>query len=270
METETETKYTLVYDRIIEYRKVGSAPDGHYEWDVDEIVNTWPMDTWNDLSAVATDGNLLTFSASDGVASFTFTIAQAESVDLTANKMKIDFLLESYPWDASGDTYVALVSHIETERETGTEGEDGTDVVEDVMISFNEVVDTRGFIPFGEYSWAKTAEATRSSNATMGEGDGQIQVERSGENTTDGIGLSSTTTTINVVASSAPQTQTAEAGTTFQEIAFSFVGAAQGADRIFWDPEAGVGYADDGSSAAGRLFGYVGVVTASVAMLFAF
>ena len=29
-ETETETQYTVVFDRLIEYRKIGNAADDHY------------------------------------------------------------------------------------------------------------------------------------------------------------------------------------------------------------------------------------------------
>lgn len=271
VQTETETKYKLVYDRIIEYRKVGSAADDHYEWDVDEIVNTWPLDTWGELTPVESDGDTLTFSASDGVASFKFTISQVDSFDLTANRMKIDVLVEDYPWDASGDTFLALISQVETKRKTKTDGgEPGTNMVEDVTINFADVVDTAGFIPFGEYNWAKSAEASSrmmdGGNAT--DGDSAIQVERSDQNITDGFSVSEAATTIDVIASTAPDTQ-ANGETTLKEIAFSFVGeAAQGASRIYWDPEAGVGYNADDSS-AGRAFGSFSLVlgVSSVGML---
>jgi hypothetical protein len=272
METETETQYTLVYDRILEYRKVGDAVDDHYEWGIDQVVAEWSMDTWDTLTPLEDDGNLLTFSASDGVATFSFTIAQSDSLDLTTNKIKIDFLLENYPWDASGDTFVALVSHIETERTTEIEGgAGGNDVVSEVLIDFREAVDTIGFVPFGDYSWATTAEATvfvsggAVDNNTTETGGDAIAIQRivDAENSTGIVGRSNTQT-ISVIASSAPTT----ADSKYTEIAFSFVGAAQGADRIFWDPEVGVGYGASSSAAAARMVGSLVVIAAaSLAMV---
>ncbi len=247
-ETETETQYTLVYDRLIEYRKGGDADDDHYEWGVDEIVAELSLDSWDELTALETNGDLITFSATTGIATFTFTIAQTDSEDITTNKMKIDFLLENYPWDASGDTFVALVSHIESERKTETETEGpGADRVTDVMIDFEDAVDTIGFVPFGQYTWATSAEATFNvvdmddANAT------DVMISRSANVTR------SETATISVIASTSPTTQSSIDTSTYQEIAFSFVGAGQGADRIFWDPETGVGYTSSASRYVGTL-----------------
>jgi hypothetical protein len=274
--TETKTQYTLVYDRIIEYRKVGDASDDHYEWGIDEIVAEWFMDTWETMTPLETDGNLLSFSATDGMATFNFTLAQTDSVDLTSNKMKIDFLLENYPWDVSGDTFVALVSHIETERKTHIVS-DETHIhgVSDVTIDFQDVVESDtvlGFIPFGDYSWATTAEATvtgvSDSTSVNGTDTGDdIAIERMAgdENATGVVSLSDITTeTIDVIASSSPTT----ADSKFTEIAFSFVGAAQGSDRIYWDPEAGVGYQGTSSSAVagGRVFGSLAVMVLAASL----
>ena len=258
-EEEIETQYTIVYDRILEYRNSHDGNDENYEWD--EVVNEWPLNMWDTLSELETDGDLLKFSASDGIATFSFTIAQTDSMDLTTNKMKIDFLLENYPWDASGDTFVALVSHIETERTTeldrGYGG--GEDEVTEAVIDFQEAVDTIGFIPFGDYSWEKTAEATTF---------GTSEIVVNGTDNFDGlVGLSDVTETIAVIASSAPTTDNSK----YTEIAFSFVGAAQGADRIYWDPEAGVGYgygSSADSAAASRLVGVAAMAAASFATVF--
>jgi len=201
------------------------------------------MDNWDELSAVQSNGNLLTFSATVGVATFNFTIAQADSADISTNKMKIDFLLENYPWAETGDTFVALVSHIETERKTETKTEGpGSDRVSDVLIDFEDAVDTVGFIPFGEYTWASTAEATVTTAGFDDLNGTDVTVARS-DNFTN-----SQTATISVVASTSNSTKSDSGNSTFQEIAFSFVGAGQGADRIFWDPEAGIGYATSGAS----------------------
>lgn len=237
-ETETETQYKVKFDRLIEYRKAGatveisrsggSSPsdDEGYQWGVDEIVAEVALDSWTDFTPIDVDGNIMTFSTSalDGNATFTFHIAQADdsNTDVTANKMKIDFLLQDYQWNST-DTYVALICGIETEREVKveTEDEDGTKSrqASDVVIDFDDAIDSIGVIPFGEYTWADFAEVGNSTNST----DMEI---------------------IEVVATS-PE------GADSTEIAFSFVGAGMGASKIYWDPEAGVGYrAGDEASGA--------------------
>ena len=284
--TDIRTKYTLIYDRLIEYRKNGTASDGHYEWGIDEIVAEYPMDKWDELTAVQTNGDLLTFSATVGMATFNFTISQSDATDISTNKMKIDFLLENYPWAESGDTYIALVSHVETERKTRT-GREGpeSDRVSDILIDFDDAAQTIGFVPFGEYTWASTAEATVTTPAVGDLNGTGVMVERSANNTgfnatgnstasgtsgnftsagTAGNYTNTRTATISVVASSSNRTDPGPGprpnDNTFQEIAFSFVGAGKGADRIFWDPEAGIGY----SSSAARMVGSLVLLASSV------
>ena len=260
-ETETETQYTVVFDRLIEYRKVGNAADDHYEWNVDEVVAEWPLNTWEPLSDIQTTAdNRTVFSATTGMVTFTFTISQTDSEDLTTNKMKIDFLLENYPWDASGNTFIALVSRIETEREI--EMDDGEeDQVSDVLINFKDAVDTIGFVPFGEYTWATNAEATFVTTTTSGNSS-SIGMDVGTMNSTNVMIERSTTTSQNqttIIAVIASKSSSATVGgtsadSTLEEIAFSFVGAGQGANRIYWDPEAGIGYT---SSASSHLVGSV-------------
>ena len=267
-ETETETQYTVVFDRLLEYRKVGNSPDDHYEWGVDEVVAEWRLNTWDPLSDIQTTAdNRTIFSATTGMATFTFTIAQTDSDDLTTNKMKIDFLLENYPWDSSGNTYVALVSRIETEREIETDTTDGNDQVSDVLINFKDAVDTIGFVPFGEYTWATTAEATFVATPTTG-----MEDDGTANSTNVAVGRSTTagqnqTTTISVIASksSSSTMQTSTSNSTMEEIAFSFVGAGQGANRIFWDPEAGIGYS---SSSASKVVGSLMISVLSIGLMF--
>jgi hypothetical protein len=204
------------------------------------------MNTWSDFTPIVQDGNLMTFSAStlNDLATFTFTIAQADRGAITANKMKIDFLLENYPWAASGDTFVALICSVETERqvEIETEEEDGpaSRQAMDVIIDFEDTVSTIGFIPFGEYTWAETAEATPGDNNTT---------STMSSETIAVIG----TTPVNVA---------------YREIAFSFVGAGQGASRIYWDPEAGIGYSSAEAQSSGvSLRCFWGVVATAVSFV---
>ena len=86
---------------------------------------------------------------------------------------------------------------------------------------------TIGFTPFGLYTWARTAEATIN------------RLNTHDSNTTDVVSEGSQnasctqTTTISVIASTPTKIDMLSSNSAFQEIAFSFVGAGQGADRIF-------------------------------------
>jgi hypothetical protein len=261
MESETETGFEVRFDKLIEYRKGGvssgiisrSAGSEAYEFGVDEVVAEWDMRDWSGFSAVSTseNGNLLSFSSSslDGAAAFTFTIAQADEGAISANRMKIDFNLTDFPW-VGNDTFVALISHIETEndvdvymygdyKDEGNEDTSEGSSIEvlpgdgraakgdeaDVVIDLPGVYKSVGFVQaFGQYSWAKTAETSVETTDADGR---RLQV----------------TKTIPVIATIAPGAKGSE-----QDIAFSFTGAGQGANWIYWDPEAGVGYSVGSSS----------------------
>jgi hypothetical protein len=264
MESETETGFDVRFDKLIEYRKqtasgvmtARSASSEAYEFGVDEIVQEWDLDEWTDMSGVTVEGDLLKFSATAlGIANFGFTIAQTYTGAISANRMKIDFTLDGYEWTGD-DTYLALISHVETENEVdvkqspmaGAEEEEDeeaeTEEVEgaaaeqetemamaegdgnEATIDFSRVSNLLGYSAFGTYSWVPTAESTKATN------------------TTDGRFLE-VTETIPVVATTAP----GGVGMSKQDIAFSFIGAGRGADKIYWDPEAGVGYRVEGSAA---------------------
>jgi hypothetical protein len=242
-ETETETQFEIVFDRIIEYRKASSSvallstsgqttPDEQaFHWEQDTIVQEWPMEDWEDFTQVVDDGNRSTFSVStpDAIATFTFTISRATETDvITANKMKIDFELNNFPW-AFDDTYVALMCTVQSQRKVEVEFEDGTDSenTKDVKISFEDATNALGFVPFGAYTWQETAEVMAAAKDTNSDG----------TNST----TSPMSETIAVIATSpSPNTNDEESS---NEIAFSFVGEpAQSAANIYWDPEAGIGY----------------------------
>jgi len=258
-ETETEMGFDVRFDKLIEYRKiiadgvsarsaVGSTEA--YQFGVDEIVQEWDLAEWNDgLSDISSLNNLLRFSAAalGDVAQFDFTIAQADEGPLNANTIKIDISLNGYNW-TSDDTFLALVSHVETENEVEVKNDgkkasdesdsDGTDTVDSasgpraaeegsIDIDFYNAPGMQGYQPIGVYSWAPTAEATTMKNSTDGR-------------------LLQVTETIQVVATLAP----GDDGKSKQDVAFSFVGAGRGASMIYWDPEAGVRYNAEGSSSA--------------------
>jgi hypothetical protein len=252
METETETEYEVIFDRIIEYRKAASSADSAekaYDWDLDDVIQTVTLSDWLSFSAVTDDavGIVSSFSVSslDGHVNFNFTVSRADQGErVTANKMKIDFRLVDFPW-MHNDTYVALLSTVESTREVDVDYDDDIDemsptpasrTARDVIISFEEAQDAVGVIPFGEYTWEQTAEVVETfSNETT-------SIQRSG---IEQVGIP---TTISVVATS--PTYIENTANSQQWIAFSFVGdAAISASNIYWDPEAGIGYFESASAA---------------------
>jgi hypothetical protein len=285
-ETELEIGFDVRFDKLIEYKKGrvveevdaedkedseptavarqaggggggGSHYDNAYQFGQDTIIQEFDLSDWSGLSPVAESGsgNLLTFNATSfGVAEFAFTIAQATEGAISANSMKIDVTIEDFPWMESG-SFLALISHVDTEYDVEVEddsesSEDGSDtpVADAAMggqanINFSQIGGLLGYEAFGRYSWAPTAEATTATNSTDGR---ELQV----------------TDTIQVIAT----IKEGDEGQSKQDIAFSFVGAgASGADRIYWDPETGVGYNMAGSSAGSSRWSFGGAATAVMA-----
>jgi hypothetical protein len=264
-EVELETEYEVIFDSIVEYAKGGNSVSGpQYDFENDEVLQTLSLKELGAFSSVVDDedGSASHFSVAtpDGIAGFTFTINRASEGDaITANQMKIDFLLEQFPW-IRDDTHVALISSVETEREMEVEyDDDDDDEPRDVVIDFADVLDgsTFEFVPFGEYTWQHTAQV-RSLNATE-------------LNATEAALFDDT---IEVIASS-PKTDSSVAtsrSSNLQEtkkkevIAFSFVGrAARSAKTIYWDPEAGIGYAE--ASGVSSVATCVGGVVSVIGML---
>jgi hypothetical protein len=284
-EQETETEFEVVYGSIIEYTKgAGSTTGEAYDWENDVVLQTISLNTWNVMSEVATDGQTSTFSVTspDDTTTFTFTINQAaDGQRITANKMKIDFELKNFPW-TSDESFVALLSTVETERTVDVEyGQDaeteGGMAPKDIFISFADVVDTSSFTPFGEYSWAETAEATASNNPTNTDDSTNNTTIESSTNETETMSsrsanltsTASTPQTIKVVATS-PLVERADRrvqeGKQVESIAYSFVGgnAAHRASRIYWDPSAGVDYQSSARSLSMAMAG-AGLVLALLA-----
>jgi hypothetical protein len=252
IETETETEYEVIFDRIIEYRKASAtaSTEEAYDWDTDEVIQAVSLSDWESFSEVTNnaDGIVSYFSVSslDGHVTFNFTVSRADQGQrVTANKMQIDFRLVDFPW-LRDDTYVALLSTVESKREVDVDYNDDVDemslpasrTAKDVIINFEEAQNAVGVIPFGEYTWEQTAqviERVSTSNETTA-------IQRSGIGQVDDI-----PTTISVVATSPTYIENTE--NSQQWIAFSFVGAAAiSASNIYWDPEAGIGYSESASS----------------------
>jgi hypothetical protein len=201
-------------------------------------------------------------STPDDVATFTFTISRATVGEaVTANKMKIDFELKNYQW-TQDNTNVALICNVETERKIDVDYNDKeaerNSEPSDLRISFQDVLETTGMMPFGEYTWA-TKAFVLAVNETEIE---TIQARQAA----DGSNLTMTdfesAETIAVIATS-PEVALREGETT---LAFSFVGdSAKSAADIFWDPEAGIGY----SASAGVSLTMFSSLTVTLAVCFA-
>ncbi len=261
-EQETKTQFEVIYDSIIEYTKGKNSTTGEaYDWENDVVLQTISLNTWNVISDIASDNETSSFSLTspDGNITFTFTINQApKGESASANKMKIDFELKNFPW-TSDDSFVALLSTVETERKVdvkyrkGMESEAARMEAEDVFIAFDDVADTSSFTPFGEYSWAETAEATTKGTSTNQTADVSRNATTTATNETEIMSsrsVNTTSQTIKVVATSPlveraeRRAQEGQEGKQVESIAYSFVGgdAAHRASIIYWDPSAGVDY----------------------------
>ena len=278
MESETETSFEIWFDRIVEYAKsdgsdtgIDSSSSQAYDWQRDTVVKTLYLLEWNDFTEISSDGKISHFSVTtpQQVATFNFTIRQGHDVSQelvsTANKMKIDFLLNDLTWKEREDTYVALMSHLESERNVELD-HDGDHAVESVMprnaiISFQQqqaATMNKDLVPFGEFTWQDTAQAIDNTTETTSNGNVSVQVERAAE-----LG-----TTIQVVATSPPIVSERQPGDKSSEfIAFSFVGeGARSASEIYWDPEAGVGYGTSTSTSgaervlSGSILNVIGII----------
>ena len=257
VKNETATEYEVIYASIVEYSKASSnSTDMAYDWSNDTIVQELSLDNWGSFSEVTdvADGNVSHFSVvssfeDTGHVNFNFTVTRAsQDENSAANKMKIDFSLVDFPW-VRNDTYVALLTTVESKQKVRVKyhadkasedkesmepkGRAGPKKPEDVAITFDQAPDAVGIIPFGEYTWEVTAEAT-----AMG---------------------ADTSTVVDVVATS-PSTDPVDTPNPAQQsIAFSFVGdGAMSASNLYWDPETGVGYSQSDSSTDGSDAGCLG------------
>jgi hypothetical protein len=194
------------------------------------VVQSIDLTAWDFFSEIVgedTDGMLSSFSTmtQDGTAYFKFTVSRGgEDEHVTANNIKIDVRFTEFPWD-SDDTNIALLSEVTTRKtlEVEYDEEDSGDGSEeeksrkttDIIINFDDA-NAVGLVPFGEFSWATTADVIVRNATNVNE-----------------------TAAIEVIATSS----TNNSSETEQLIAFSFVGdAAKSVAYLYWDPQAGVGY----------------------------
>lgn len=292
IETETETKFDLLFENLVEYVKASGSGTGTeteggdseetseaYDWDQDTILQTIPLSGWDAIPGIVNDdgGVVSYFTATTssgmnaGSIAFNFTISRAEEGErLTANRIKIDVLILDFPWTRS-DSYLALLSTVESKKkvemtydEEATVSTDGkAKKARDVTVVFGEdgVEEALGFSTYGAYTWAESADSIHSiggdsSNCT-------VSISRQGFLTADNSDC--VDETIHVIATS--PTQVEEDGS--QKIAYSFVGeGAKSASEIYWDPEAGIEYeAEAESGSCIPSLGLVGSIVGALLVL---
>jgi len=235
-ETETKTSYKVVYDKVIEYAKPAmSNNDGRrlspaeqaYDWDQDEIVQTIDFsDYFGRFSEVETQGDQSDFSiaSSDSMVRFDFHLSRttpslsssSSSSRATANKLKMDVVIQNFPWQSS-DTYLALITHVESKQRVKVEyKKDDKDSVDsgdavsfgengvardqpprerlgpaEVTVAFGDDIETTdefaSIVPFGEYTWAEEAlvfeaqsNGSNSTNSTTTDGTNTTTIEDAG------------------------------------------------------------------------------------------
>lgn len=272
-----------MFENLVEYVKgPGDSDTEAFDWDQDEIIQTIPLTGWDSIPAVASDAagvvSYFTASTSDmeggGSASFNFTVSRADVDEhISANSMKIDVLIVDFPWMRS-DSYVALMSTLESKKKVKMEYDNAATVSEggrskktkDVSISFgDEMESSLGFSTYGSYTWEEEAVAN-SMTATDAGNNGTVMMARQGD-ATDGAEEPNlvmveevTAKTIEVIATSPPSL----GNETYQSIAYSFVGTgAHSASEIYWDPSTGIGY-EDSSAFSVSMMGFAGSLVAAL------
>lgn len=290
MEQETEASFKVCFQQLIEYSKADGSTDQAYGWvEGDTIHQSFDLTNWQDFGEVLTDSNdgMSTFdvTSNDDLITMTFTIKPAgDDQQITANSMKADVRIVNFPWTEGEDSYVALLSVVESELEVDIDQdeddeldevlESGEEPIEedpvedggmrrfldskaikpkDVKVPFSDVVNTIGFSPLGKVTWAETAVAATAANDT------------------DVVAVGRAEKIIQVVATSPPEgseRRRLQDGSSREQIAFSFIGdGAQGSPDIFWDPEAGVDYMRTSNSGVGTLVSTCGVVGGLISAL---
>ncbi|CAB9502080.1 expressed unknown protein [Seminavis robusta] len=292
--TDTAASYEVTFDSIIEYAKNDgktmedrSDEEQAYNWDDDLVLQKFELTQFHNFTNVTKVGDLSYWNieTQDYTVLFNFTVSQADMGDkVTANTMKIDVRILNFPWLANG-TNLALMSSIKSELKVEVDfseiavtarseelggGDDkpgagapgGLDKkvnhhkwARNAHVSFENVTEDLGFIPFGDYKWDYEAEAS-TNNASDAywanfycDQEPQVAVQRSmvvNDTMCENLTLADAdlyileeVEDIVVVATYAPSM----GNETQQQIAYSFVGPkAQHADEIYWDPEAGIGY----------------------------
>lgn len=139
-ETETDAEFEVCFQELLEYTKGENSTDQAYDWGVsDSELQSIPLTNWDDFGEVMTDDTgMSTFTATspDGFVNMTFTISPAgDGERITANSMKADVRIVNFPWTEGADSYLTLLSDVESklEVEVDEEIDDELDEVEEAV-----------------------------------------------------------------------------------------------------------------------------------------
>lgn len=268
----TETEYEVVFDRLVEYAKPDgvvptTAAEEAYNFDQDSTINSIDLTKMAPFSKVQVEpsGEIkFQISTVDNVATFFFTISPGgDGAAVTANKMKIDVDIKGYQWQQRASN-MAVLANVESGTEVDIDYKDDAGPVvqpASVAVRFGTSnIDTTILRPFGEFTWASNAVVYSVDNSTdVTDTPIMVSPAQASDITTPtnetAVGVASTT--IQVVATSASDGS--------NSMAFSFVGpGAQMAEEIFWDPEAGIGYAPSSAAFGYGFAGMCGIMLAVV------
>lgn len=213
--TETEMKYRVNFDQLIEFTDDGIAG---YQDGNDTMVSSYELDKaeWN-VIAYSTDtlngSNVYTATATTADGIFTLVlklstgITKMNSTIVTPNAIKIDVIINGYNYQGN-NTYLTLQTDIKTESET--EFEEQSDDEEHGFAQDESQIKVSNLNATGFFSWVKTAQA-------------------------DGLTVDVISSYLNSIDD---HDDDIEEGERHDIIFFTF--DAQNPDKIVWDPKIGV------------------------------
>jgi len=277
--SKMEIDFDVLFSKLIEYVPNQEELDSGYTFTEETpVVQTFNLKEWSDfqgidgMSDILDDGISFNIKTADNKAMFRFTLDTSVKPEtgLSANNMKIDLEVEDFPWSRN-DTFLALVSSIQSEKKIktaarrgrkpkGVVDQDINAIVADyaqkgrkgnlaMAIPFGQLAGDNSS-PFGEVMYVEQAEVTtlESRNRFLKETDNNSMETSDTAQSNDNYEM--VAKDIFVVASSPPTVNAAEKR---EQIAFSFINS-NNAQKVFWDPEVGVGYQSSAMSTLSASF----------------
>jgi len=227
---KVEEEYEVYFSNLIEYLPDGVSGDSEsygFGWSEEEMRQSIDLAEWKPFSGIMKDDDgVLSFyvETEDGIARFNFKLREEGMAGrhLSANHLKVDVTISDFPWEED-DTLVGLLSSVEANTELKThyhasksrsnKSKSKAKHPTDVEISFENAT-----LPFGKFVWVTSADVDNSANSSE------------------------------VIATSPPEHLIPpNTGDNMQFLAFSFLNSSE-ADTVYWDPDVGVGYAEEETS----------------------
>ncbi|MHA2030092.1 MAG: hypothetical protein ACW99A_03370 [Candidatus Kariarchaeaceae archaeon] len=161
--TESELKYEIEFQKIIEYVDIGVVGNGYQkgeevsEYDIEDVAWNPILYTTEVVDVTGANINVITAETSDGVLVLVMKIAESlldleNGVTLSPNSLKIDVEIHNFPYNTTGSS-LAIKSKLKSETEFKVE-DDTTE--EGTGFAFDE---SQVSIGLGFFSWAETAVA---------------------------------------------------------------------------------------------------------------